>query len=169
MDSGLTQPVVRLAICVESRVCLGLFCVQVLCSCPSSGILFLTLQLVSACSNCFQLRVRSAINQWLEPRPGSSDVSPPCLEAQDCRLIPSSCLLPCYSAWSCCSFCLFFVSAFGPVSCLLSRNFIQLCSPSRDRLFCIVFFSLFFFFLFSGCEMISWSMVSVACYLTALV
>ena len=59
---------------------------------------------------------------------------PPCLESQGCHLSPSVYLLP-YSSGSCWSFCLLLVSAFGPVSCLLSRNFLKLFS--RDSFFLV--------------------------------
>ena len=79
-------------------------------------------------------------------------MSPHCLESQGCSI----CLFFCYSAYSCCSFCLLPFSAFGSVYCLLSRNFFKLFSSSRDRLFCIA--------LGFSWVVLAATVVSVACY-----
>ena len=90
-------------------------------------------------------------------------MSPACLESQGCHLTPSFYLLPCYSAMSCCSFCLLLVSAFGPVPCLLSRNVLTLFFFLEIRFFVLPLC------FFNGWEIISLSVLSVACYLLALV
>ena len=77
-------------------------------------------------------------------------MSPPCLESRGCHLIPSFYLLCCYSAQSCCSFCLLLFSAYGPVSCLLSRNIFKLLI--RDNAFLCVSLVLRFFFKWLGDE-----------------
>ena len=80
-------------------------------------------------------------------------------------VIPSFYLLPCYSALSCCSFCLLLVSAFGPVSCLLSIMSLTFFLSLEIGFFVLSLLLV----VFSGLEVISWSVVSVACYLMALV
>ena len=62
-------------------------------------------------------------------------------------------------------FCLLLVSAFGPISCLLSRKFFK---PCFLQIGCFVL-PLFLVVVFNDWEMISWSVVSAACYLIALV
>ena len=99
-----------------------------------------------------------------EGRLGSSDVSP-CLESQGCHLIPSFYLLPCYSAFSPVAhsiFSLFLLLAQSPVYFKKKSKLFF----SRDRLFCIALVCSCFL---NDWEMISWSMVSVACYLMALI
>ena len=64
-------------------------------------------------------------------------MSHPCQESQGFQLIPSFYLLSCYTAKSCCSFCLLLLSAFGPVSFLLSSNLFQPFFSLEIGFFCI--------------------------------
>ena len=58
------------------------------------------------------------------------------------------------------------IRAFGPVSCLLSRNVFKLLFFLEIGFFLVL--PLLLVVVFSVWEMISWSVVSAACYLLAL-
>ena len=88
---------------------------------------------------------------WPEGRPGSSDVS----SVRISRLLFCLVLLL--------FFFFTFFSGSAPVSFLLSRNVFKFCLQRQAFLYCPCFYC-----FFSGWK-IRWSVVSVACYLLALV